>query len=103
MTDNSPMMTRGLYVDPHATVVQRDGGLETARALRLMAVLGIASRLFFIYASANRISVSHALLGLIGANGEVDLSDQRDVADLVSRGHDADGLVTFALVVSAIV
>lgn len=91
-------------VDQYAAAVRPDGGIEAARMLRLTALLGIATRLFYIYASANRISVTHALLGLLNANGRIDLSGQPDGgAGLVTQGHDADALVTIALVASVIV
>lgn len=91
-------------VDPLNAVVRPDGGIEAARMLRVTALLGIASRLFYIYASANRISVTHTLLGLLNANGQIDLSGQPDGgAGLVAQAHDADTLVTIALVASVIV
>jgi hypothetical protein len=90
-------------VDPYNTIVRLDGGIEAARMLRVTALLGIATRLFYIYASANRISVTHALLGVLNANGQIDLSGEPDGGgDLVARAHDADVVVTVALVASVI-
>lgn len=95
------MWDRERRFDPYAHV---DAGIDAARMLRVIALAGIATRLFYIYASANRISVTHTLLGLIGADGQVDLSGQADRGlSLVSRAHDADALVTVAVVVSLIV
>jgi hypothetical protein len=95
---------RNRRADPYNTVVRLDYGIEGARTLRVAALLGIATRLFYIYASASRISVTHTLLGLVGANGQIDLSSQPDGgASLVAQGHDADTLVTAALVASVIV
>lgn len=95
---------RGRRVDPYNAVVQLDGGLEAARMLRVTALVGIATRLFYIYASANRISVTHTLLGLLNANGQIDLSGQPDGGGgLVAQAHDADTMVTIALVASVIV
>jgi hypothetical protein len=94
----------GRQVDPYNAVVRPDGGIEAARMLRVTALLGIATRLFYIYASAHRISVTHALLGLLTANGQIDLSGQPGGAGaLVAHAHDADALVTIALVASVIV
>lgn len=91
-------------VDHYNAAVRPDRGIEAARTLRLTALLGIATRLFYIYASANRISVTHTLLGMINANGQIDLSGQPDGGvGLVAQAHDADVLVTVALVVSLIV
>lgn len=91
-------------IEPYNAIVAPDGGIEAARMLRVTALLGIATRLFYIYASANRISVTHTLLGLVNANGRIDLSGQPDGgAGLVAQGHDADTLVTIALVASLIV
>src|SRR5215472_8551672 len=95
---------RDRRVDPYNAIVRPDGGIEAARMLRVTALLGIATRLFYIYASANRISVTHALLGLLNANGRIDLNGQPDGGgDLVGRADDADALVTIALVASVIV
>lgn len=93
---------RGRRGDPYNAIVRLDGGIEAARMLRVTALLGIATRLFYIYASANRISVTHGLLGLLNANGQIDLSGQPDGGDLVAQAHDADDVVTIALVVSVI-
>ena len=93
---------RGRRGDPYNAIVRLDGGIEAARMLRVTALLGIATRLFYIYASANRISVTHALLGLLNANGQIDLSGQPDGGDLVAQAHDADHMVTIALVASVI-
>jgi hypothetical protein len=94
---------RGRRVDPYNAVVRLDGGIEAARMLRVTALAGIATRLFYIYASANRISVTHALLGLLNANGQIDLSGQPDGGGgLAAQAHDADTLVTIALVASVI-
>jgi hypothetical protein len=91
-------------VDPLNAIVAPDGGIEAARMLRVTALLGIASRLFYIYASANRISITHTLLGLLNANGQIDLSGQPDGgSDLVAQAHDADTQATIALVASVIV
>ena len=91
-------------IDPYNAIVAPDSGIEAARMLRVTALLGIASRLFYIYASANRISITHTLLGLVNANGQIDLSGQPDGgSDLVTQAHDADTLVTTALVASVIV
>lgn len=94
---------RDRRVDPYNAIVRLDGGIEAARMLRVTALLGIATRLFYIYASANRISVTHALLGLLNANGQIDLSGQPDGGGgLVAQAHDADVVVTIALVASVI-
>lgn len=92
-------------IEPYNAIVAPDDGTEAARMLRVTALLGIATRLFYIYASANRISVTHALLGLLNADGQIDLSGQPDGGggDLVAQAHDADTLVTIALVASVIV
>jgi hypothetical protein len=106
MTDyyNRIPANRDRRVDPYNAIVRLDGGIEAARMLRLTALLGIATRLFYIYASANRISVTHALLGLLNANGRTDLNGEPDGgAGLAARAYDADALVTIALVVSVIV
>jgi hypothetical protein len=80
-----------------------DAGIDAARLLRGIALAGIAARLFSIFASANRISVTHTLLGLTGAGGRVYLSGQTDGGlNLVSAAHDADALVTVAVVVTLI-
>lgn len=97
---------RDRHVDAYAHL---NAGIESGRMLRAIAWLGIASRLFYIYASANRISVTHTLLGLfehgrVDANGQLDLSGQADRGlGLVSQAHDADALVTVSVVVSVIV
>lgn len=93
---------RDRRIDPYNTVVRVNGGIEAARMLRVTALLGIATRLFYIYASANRISVTHALLGLLNANGQIDLSGESDGGDLVAQAHDADVVVAVALVASVI-
>jgi hypothetical protein len=90
-------------VDPYNATVRLDRGIEAAQMLRATALLGIATRLFYIYASANRISVTHTLLGLLNANGQIDLSGQPDGgANVLAQAHDADNLVTAALVASVI-
>jgi len=90
-------------VDPYNATVRLDRGIEAARMLRVTALLGIATRLFYIYASANRISVTHTLLGLLNANGQIDLSGQPDGGgNVLAQAHDADTLVTTALVASVI-
>src|SRR5215469_17286865 len=94
---------RDRRADPYNAVVRPDYGTEGARTLLVVALLGIATRLFYIYASAGRISVTRTLLGLVGANGQIDMSSQPDGgARLVARAHDADALVTIALVASLI-
>lgn len=105
MIDNSRfLVNRDRRVDPYTANVRLDGGIEAARMLRVTALLGIATRLFYIYASANRISVTHTLLGLLGADGRIDLSVQPDGgAGLVAQANAADALVTVALVASLIV
>jgi hypothetical protein len=103
MTDNRFVMTHNPHVDPHTRYVLRDGGLEAARTVYLMAMLGIASRLFFIYACAHRISVARTVLGLPEANGKLDLTGRSDAADLVTRARDADSMVTLAVWVTVIV
>ncbi len=104
MIDNSQFLAdRGRGIDPYTANMRLDGGIEAARMLRVTALLGIAARLFYIYASANRISVTHALLGLLDANGRIDLNGQPDGgADLVARGSEADALVTIASVASLV-
>ncbi|MBO0867214.1 MAG: hypothetical protein J2P15_01490 [Micromonosporaceae bacterium] len=107
MFDNSYIATnRDRRVEPHARL---DAGFESARLVRFVALLAIATRLFYIYASANRISVTHTLLGLfnanatLDANGRLDLTGQPDGgAGLLGRAHDADALVTIAVVASVI-
>jgi hypothetical protein len=95
---------RGRQADPYNAIVRLDGGIEAARMLRVTAVLGIATRLFYIYASANRISVTNSLLGLLSGSGRIDVSGQPDGgAGLMAQAHDADALVTIALVASVIV
>jgi hypothetical protein len=90
--------------DPYNATVRLDRGMEAARMLRVTALLSIATRLFYIYASANRISVTHTLLGLLNANGQIDLSGQPDGGvNVLAQAHDADTLVTTALVASVIV
>lgn len=101
--NNSSMMDRGLRPDQYAQVAREYAGVDRALTLRNLAVLAIASRLFLIYASANRISVTHALLGLVGADGQIDLTGQPDALGVVARARDADGLVTFALVATVVV
>jgi hypothetical protein len=105
VTDNFHVLAnRDRRVDPHTATVRLDGGIEAARALRITALLGIATRLFYIYASANRISVTHTLLGLLNANGRIDLYGRPDGgADLLARGNEADALVTIGLVASLVV
>ena len=106
MTDHYShiLANRDRRVDPYTAALRPDGGIEAARTLRVTVLLGIATRLFYIYASANRISITHTLLGLLNANGRIDLSGQPDGgAGLVAQGHDADALVTVAFVASLIV
>ena len=95
-------LTRGYPADPHNAYLRMHGGIEAARMVRLMALVGIAARLFAIYASANQISVCHALLGALDERGELDLTNRADAVTLVSRAHDADSYVTLALVASLI-
>ena len=72
MFDNGSL-NRGLRTDQYTALMHADGGLEAALLVRRMALLGIASRLFLIVASANRISISHSVQGLVGADGEFPL------------------------------
>ena len=105
MSDTSGTRTavvHGYRVDPYTGAVRMDGGVQAARMVRLMAFAGIAARLFAVYASANRISVSHKLLGLLNSNGELDLTGRADAVALASRADDADGLGTLALVLSMV-
>lgn len=88
--------------DPYTSAMPIGGGMEAARMVRLMAFVGIAARLFAIYASANRISVCHTLLGTLDANGELNPTNRADAFALTSRAHDADSYVTLALVASLI-
>jgi heme/copper-type cytochrome/quinol oxidase subunit 2 len=92
-------------IDPYAQAARPDGGFDAARMLRVTALLGIATRLFYIYASANRISVSRTLLGLAGANGQLNLSGlpADGPAALALQAHDADTMVTMAVAASLIV
>ena len=105
MIDNGQFLAnRDRWFDPYTANVRLDGGIEAARMLRVTALLGIATRVFYIYASANRISVTHTLLGLLDANGRIGLNGQPDGgAGLVAEGHEADALVTIASVASLIV
>ena len=103
MTDNRFVLTHDPHMDPHAGHVPGDGGLETVRNLRRMALLGIATRLFFIYACASRISVARTVLSLPVTNGKLDLTGRSDAVDLMTRAHDADGTVTFALWATVII
>lgn len=96
----SPRMEPG-----SGAMLMRDGGYEAARMLRGLAVISIGARIFLTYASANRISVVHRLLSEVPAdtlvvNGSFDLNGLPDATDLISSAHDADGLVTFAWVVT---
>jgi hypothetical protein len=104
MFNNGSMTNRAPRPDQHqyADLVPGYAGFETARLLRTMALAGIAARLFYIYASANRISITHTLLGLIGPDGRLDPTNQPDALALAAHARDADGLVTFALVVSVV-
>jgi len=102
MFDNGSL-NRGVRTDQHAGLVRADSGFETALMLRRMALLGIAARLFLIFAGANRISFSHTVLGMVGANGQLNVTDQSTALGLEARGNDADSLVTAALVVSVVV
>ena len=98
----APSMTRDYRPDPHTADVRVYRGVEVAQMVRLMAFAGIAARLFVIYASANRISVCHTLLGVPVVNGSLDLGDRADAVALASRAHDADSLATLSLVASLI-
>jgi hypothetical protein len=103
MNDNSRVLrSRDRRVDEYTTATHLDRGIEAARMLRVTALLGVATRLFYIYASANRISVTHALQGLLDANGRVDLNGQPHTLDLVAQANDADGLVNIAVVASIV-
>src|SRR5215470_344561 len=102
MADLTHLMADRLHpVDPHT--VRLDDGVEAVRMLRVTALLGIATRLFYIYASAQRISFTHTLLGMLDANGHLVLTGRTDGgAGLVVQGNDADGMVNIAFWVSAI-
>jgi hypothetical protein len=103
MLDNGPMpwdLDRGRQNDRYVHV---DAGIDSARILRAIALVSIASRLFYIYASATRISFTHAVLGTLGADGKINLTDwPGGAAGLVSQAHNADSLVTFAVVASIV-
>lgn len=105
MTDRRHlMMNRDRPVDPYTSSMWLDGGIEAARMLRVTALLGIAARLFYVYAGVNRISVTRTVLGLLDADGRVNLNGRTDGGlGLVVRGHDADALVNIALAVSLVV
>jgi heme/copper-type cytochrome/quinol oxidase subunit 2 len=103
MNDNSHVLRdRDRRADAYTAAAHLDGGIEAARMLRVTALLGIATRLFYVYASVNRISVTHALLGVLDANGRVDPTGQPHALDLVAQANDADGLVNIAIVASII-
>jgi hypothetical protein len=97
------MANRALQVDTRPVSVISDGGYEVARMLWWWAVLGIAARLFFTYASAKRISVAHTVMNQIPpdtpvVNGKFDLTGRTGAAGLISSAQDADDLVKVAWV-----
>lgn len=93
-----PPSARGYRVDPYTRAVRMDTGMAAARAVRTLAFAGVAARLFAIYASANRISVSQTLLDAIGPDDRLAISNRLDAASLISRARDADSLVTYAFI-----
>lgn len=96
---------RGHRIDPYALTARPNGGFDAARMLRVTALLGIAARLFYIYASANRISVTRTLLSVADASGQLNLDRLGTDAPgaLAAQAHDADSVVTIAVVASLIV
>lgn len=93
-----PPSAQGYRVDPYTRAVRMDGGMAAARAVRTLAFAGVAARLFAIYASANRVSVSQTFLDTIGPDDRLDISNRTDTASLVSSARDADTLATYAFI-----
>lgn len=94
-----PAATRGYRMDPYTRAVRMDAGMAAARTVRTLAFAGVAARLFAIYASAHRVSVSQTFLDAIGADGRIDITERPDALSLVSRARDADSTVTVAFIV----
>jgi hypothetical protein len=104
MYDNGPMpwdldRKRGRRADEY---LYADVGVDTARLLRVVTLVSIATRLLLIFACAKRISLAHNVLSMLDASGRTNLSGD-GAADLVAQAQGADALVGLALVLTGIV
>lgn len=82
--------------DPPRTDMPPYRGEDAVRAVRTTVLIGIAVRLFFIYACANQISVGYRVLGFTDPSGQLTVSGQT-AYDLAGAADDADGLARFAM------
>jgi len=71
-------------------------GEDAVRAVRTTVLIGIAVRLFFIYACANQISVGYRALGFTDPSGQLTVSG-KTAYDLAGEADDADGLARLGL------
>lgn len=71
-------------------------GQDAVRAVRTTVLIGIAIRVFYIYACANQVAVGYRVLGFTDSAGQLTVSGPT-AYDLAGQANDADGLVKFAL------
>ena len=97
MFDNRfPTSVRDRGGDPPPPAMPPYRGEDAVRIVRATVLIGIAVRLFFIYACANQISVGYRVLGFTDPSGQLSVSGQT-AYDLARAANHADGLTKFAL------
>ncbi|MEY9929615.1 uncharacterized membrane protein YjfL (UPF0719 family) [Catenulispora sp. GP43] len=94
--DRFPTSVRDRGGDLPPTGLPLYRGEEAVRAVRTTVLIGIAVRLFSIYACANQISVGYRVLGFTDPSGQLTASGQT-AYDLAGAADDADGLARFAM------